>query len=222
MKIAIDGTAGSGKGTLSKRLSKKLKIPYLDTGILYRKVAFEYLMKFGNEKIEEDTILTSNIIGLVQFINFDDLNQTDLKKDKIGFFASKIAKISKLRKKLDVLQLNYINNMTNIHGGCILDGRDIGTTIMPDAEIKFFITATVESRTKRRFKELKFFKLPVKEQVLKYDELFAKIQLRDESDYKRDISPLKKAIDSFEIDTTKLTPKEVEVEAMGYIRKKSN
>ena len=109
MKIAIDGTAGSGKGTLSERLSKKLCIPYLDTGLLYRKVAYDYLTKF--EFKSNFQLNKKNLMGLLNHSDFKDLNSTELKKDKYGLFASRLAKIPELRNRLNILQIEFIDIM---------------------------------------------------------------------------------------------------------------
>ena len=220
MKIAIDGTAGSGKGTLSKRLGKTLNIPYLDTGILYRKVAFEYLKKFDKEfnfKLNAKEVLT-----LAEQISFENLHIKDLRKENIGIFSSQIAKIPELREKLNVKQVAFAKKMVKLKGGCILDGRDIGTMIIPDAEIKFFIVASIKTRVERRLKEFKFDKLPKKEQEKLYKDIFQKIKIRDENDYNRDVSPLKMAIDAIKIDTSQMTPKEVEMIAIKHINEKKS
>ena len=222
MKIAIDGTAGSGKGTLSKRLGKKLNIPYLDTGILYRKVAFEYLKKFDNKLSFNSKLNKKEILNLVEEINFEVLKVSELRKDYVGIFASQIAKISQLRKKLKIIQVDFAKKMVELKGGCILDGRDIGTSIIPDAEIKFFIVASIKTRVERRLKEFKFDKLPKKEQEKLYKDIFQKIKIRDENDYNRDVSPLKMAIDAIKIDTSQMTPKEVEMIAIKHINEKKS
>ena len=219
MKIAIDGTAGSGKGTLSKRLGKTLNIPYLDTGILYRKVAFEYLKKFNKES--NFKLNSKEVLKLVEKISFEDLQVKDLRKEKIGIFASQIAKISELREKLNIKQVAFAKKMVKLKGGCILDGRDIGTRIIPDAEIKFFIVASIQTRVERRLKEFKYNKLSKKKQGILYNDIFQKIKLRDENDYNRDISPLKMAIDAIKIDTSQLTPQEVEMIAIKHINEKN-
>ena len=220
MKIAIDGTAGSGKGTLSKRLGKKLNIPYLDTGKLYRKVAFEYLQKFNNEFILNPKLDKKEILKLVENINFEDLKAKELREERVGIFASKIAKISDLREKLKITQVAFAKKMVELKGGCILDGRDIGTNIIPDAEIKFFVVASINTRVKRRMKEFKFDKLPKNIQTTKYKDIYKKIKLRDKNDYNRDISPLEMAIDAIKIDTSKMTPLEVEMFAIKHIFEK--
>ena len=147
MNIAIDGTAASGKGTLSDNLSKALILPRLDTGLLYRKVAFSYI-KF-KKLISTHNNIDNNILKKV--LNDFDLNDLDpetLKNDLYGNFASIIGKVDFVRKKLKILQINFARVMTKTKGGCILDGRDIGTEILPNADFKFYVDAPLEIRAK--------------------------------------------------------------------------
>ena len=220
MKISIDGTAGSGKGTLSKRLSKTLKYPYLDTGLLYRKVALVYKNNFLNQIENKNIINRLKILQLVEYINFEKLQSEDLRDESIGFLASKIAKISELRVKLNQFQINFANKMLKIKGGCILDGRDIGTNIMPNADIKIFVDASIEVRTERRIKELNLLDLDSKKKDHIFKSIFKEMSLRDKNDYNRKVSPLKIPEDALKIDTSNLTPNEVENIALNFINQK--
>ena len=222
MLIAIDGTAGSGKGTLSKRLSKKLNLPYLDTGMLYRNVALELFNIKKNTSINFDKQTINQIKQLIKTINFNELKNNHLiRDDKIGLLASEVGKIKTIREVLNSKQTQFVIDSVKLNQGCILDGRDIGTTILPNADIKFFITASAEVRAQRKIQELKRSEIlqPQKQKCI-LKEYILKIKKRDENDFNRLNSPLKKALDAFEIDTSLLTPKEVEKIAINQIFKK--
>ena len=199
--IAIDGTAGSGKGTLAKNLAIKLNFDHLDTGILYRIYAFETQSK---------KIIDS--INLSEWIN-NDKKLAKLRTDKISKIASKISQKKVVRSNLIKIQRDFANNPPGKNGS-IIDGRDIGTVIAPKAEIKFFVDANVEIRALRRIKQLN----------LNSDELqntLKNIIERDKQDIEREISPLKKAKDSFIIDTSNINETEALAMALNHIKKKN-
>ena len=200
--IAIDGTAGSGKGTLAKSLAIKLNFDHLDTGILYRIYAFET----QNKKIIDS-------INLSEWIN-NDKKLAKLRTDKISKIASKISQKKVVRSNLIKIQRDFANNPPGKNGS-IIDGRDIGTVIIPKAEIKFFVDANVEIRALRRIKQLN----------LNSDELqntLKNIIERDKQDIEREISPLKKAKDSFIIDTSNINETEALAMALNHIKKKTD
>ncbi len=200
--IAIDGTAGSGKGTLAKSLAIKLNFDHLDTGILYRIYAFET----QNKKIIDS-------INLSEWIN-NDKKLARLRTDKISKIASKISQKKVVRSNLIKIQRDFANNPPGKNGS-IIDGRDIGTVIVPKAEIKFFVDANVEIRALRRIKQLN----------LNSDELqntLKNIIERDKQDIEREISPLKKAKDSFIIDTSNINETEALAMALNHIKKKTD
>jgi len=200
--IAIDGTAGSGKGTLAKSLAIKLNFDHLDTGILYRIYAFET----QNKKIIDS-------INLSEWIN-NDKKLARLRTDKISKIASKISQKKVVRSNLIKIQRDFANNPPGKNGS-IIDGRDIGTVIIPKAEIKFFVDANVEIRALRRIKQLN----------LNSDELqntLKNIIERDKQDIEREISPLKKAKDSFIIDTSNINETEALAMALNHIKKKTD
>ena len=149
IEIAIDGTAASGKGTLGKKLSNKYNFPYLDTGILYRKVAYKLIKNnlINPEKLEE------HCYGFARNLTFKELKDKKLRTEAVAKLASKIAIFPNLRRILNNKQKEFTNLSKKKYGGCILDGRDIGTTILPNADFKFFITASLEVRAKRRLLE---------------------------------------------------------------------
>jgi cytidylate kinase len=193
--IAVDGPTASGKGTLAERLAKHFSLPYLNTGGLYRTIAL-YLVKNNlSNSIEE-----SKVINVLNKVNFDNLNSPELYYEEIGAIASKISPIIEVRKFL----LDYQKNFAYQDNGAVLDGRDIGTVICPDAKYKFYITATAEERANRRFKEM-----ILKGKDVKYEDIYSKIVERDRNDISRANSPLKKAVDAVEVDTTNMTRDEV-------------
>ena len=149
IEIAIDGTAASGKGTLGKKLSDKYSFPYLDSGMLYRKVAYELIKgnKIDSKKLEQTSC------DFAMILTFRESKNISLRTEDVSKLASKIATFPNLRKILNDKQREFNNFNKKKYGGCILDGRDIGTTILPNADFKFFITASLEIRAKRRLLE---------------------------------------------------------------------
>jgi len=216
MKIAIDGTAASGKGTLSNYLSKALELPRLDTGLLYRKVAFSYIksIKLSSTQNTIDSSILKNILN-----DFDlyDLDPETLKYDIYGNFASIIGKLDFVRNKLTKLQIEFVNNMTKDKGGCILDGRDIGTKIIPNAEFKFFVDAPLKIRAKRRYQQLYSC-----DKSVKFKNIIRDLEKRDFSDKSRENSPLILAKDSILLNTEFLNPHQVLKKALNYIKKNDN
>ena len=199
--IAIDGTAGSGKGTLATSLSKKLNFDHLDTGLLYRIYAFESIKEGGKK---QPTKINFN----KWFGNNEKLDC--LRSEKISKLSSKLAQSIEVRKLLVSYQRNFANNPPKGKGS-VIDGRDIGTIIIPNAEVKLFIDADVEVRAYRRNKQLKL-------DSLDYYNTIQNIKKRDAQDSEREISPLKPAVDSFKIDTSQINETQVLEIALKYIR----
>ena len=193
MKIAIDSPAAAGAGTLAKSISKYYNLLYLDTGKIYRFIAF---IKIKNPKKFNQKFLKSKIKSL----KLKDLSNKLLLSDEVGTEASIISKNKSIRKMVHLLQLNYAYNPPMKYNGSCLDGRDITYKIVPDADFKFYITANVKIRAFRRFKELKNLR-----KNITYEEVLKSIKKRDKSDFNRKISPLKKTKDSLLINTTNLT-----------------
>ena len=193
IKIAIDSPAAAGAGTVAKKISKHFKLLYLDTGKIYRMVAF---LKLKNKKNFKYSLVKKKIDKLKIF----HLTNKKLLSDKIGIIASEIAKDKKIRKLVYDFQIKCAYNFPKKYNGSCLDGRDITYKIVPDAEFKFFITANIKVRAIRRYKELK--KLGKK---VNYKEILKSIKNRDNKDYNRRISPLKKTKDSVLINTSNLT-----------------
>ncbi len=192
IKIAIDSPAAAGAGTLGKALSKNYNLLYLDTGKIYRFIAH---LKLKFPKKFNQKFLKSKI----KFLTTKDLSKRILLSNKIGFEASIIAQDKNIRKIVHNFQLNFAYNPPKKFNGSCLDGRDITYNIIPDADFKFYITANVKTRAKRRFLELK--KLNKK---ITYEEVLKSIKNRDKNDFNRKISPLKRTKDSLLINTTNL------------------
>jgi len=193
IKIAIDSPAAAGAGTIAKKISKYFNLLYLDTGKIYRMLAF---IKLKNKKNYKYSLIRKKMSKL----KIVDLTNKKLLSNKIGVIASKVARDKKIRKLVYNFQIKCAYNFPKKYNGSCLDGRDITYKIVPDAEFKFFITANIKTRAIRRYKELK--KLGKK---VNYKEVLKSIKKRDNSDYNRRISPLKKTKDSVLINTSNLT-----------------
>jgi cytidylate kinase len=188
--IAIDGQAATGKSTLTKNLAEKLGFKYLLTGNLYRAVA----KKVINNNLPLNNI--DKITEIAQNISYQDLEDNGLNQDDIANIASQIAVLEPVRNALLQLQKDYAQKN---YKGIIVEGRDIGTVIFPNANLKLFITASLEARSKRRYKELLNKGITVI-----YEKVFEDLNNRDMRDNLRAASPLKKAEDAVEIDTSNL------------------
>ena len=191
-KIAIDSPAAAGAGTLAKAISKHYNLYYLDTGKIYRMIAY---LKIKFPKKFNQSFLKKKIHS----IKTKDLANKNLLSDDVGTEASMISKNKNIRKLVHSFQINCAYNPPKKYNGSCLDGRDITYKIVPDAEFKFFITANLKTRALRRYKELK--KLNKK---ISYQNVLKSIKKRDKSDLNRKISPLKKTKDSVLLNTTKL------------------
>ncbi len=193
LKIAIDSPAAAGAGTLAKAISKHYNLFYLDTGKIYRFIAY-LKIKFPNKFNQK--FIKSKINNL----KVKDLSKKILLSDEVGTEASIISKKKNIRKMVHSFQLNFAYNPPKKYKGSCLDGRDITYKIIPDADLKLYITANIKTRALRRFKELKSLK-----KKITYKEVLKSIKNRDKSDLNRRISPLKKTKDSLLINTTNLT-----------------
>jgi cytidylate kinase len=199
IEIAIDGTSASGKGTLAKKLSQKYAIPHLDTGLMYRKVASEILKnKIDYNKLSE---LSCQIAKLS---SFENLQNEELRTEKIAQMASKIAVYPVLRNILNLKQKEFIVKSNEQFGGCVLDGRDIGTKILPHANFKFFIDASIEIRAKRRLLEKNISFLHENDEKCMLQTLVKNMVERDNIDRSRENSPMEPAKDAYVIDTTSM------------------
>ena len=196
--IAIDGPSASGKGTLAKKLANYFDLPYLNTGALYRFVAYKMIIE--DIKLED---FEKNISLLLKDIDQESLENNELFTEKTGVRASIIAKNLKLRQELFKFQRDFVKNSSNNSGGVVIEGRDTTTVICPEANYKFFVKADVEIRAKRRFEQLQ-----KNDKDLNYQEILEQLKKRDENDFNRKNSPLKKAKDAIEIDNGTLSIEE--------------
>ena len=193
IKVAIDSPAAAGAGTQAKLISKHYNLFYLDTGKIYRLIA--------NIKITQPKKYNLSLIKKrMKKLKMKDLQNKKLLSDEIGTMASVISKNKNVRKLVHDFQIKSAYNPPKKYNGSCLDGRDITYKIIPDAEFKFFITASPKTRALRRYKELKTFN-----KKISLNEVLKSIKKRDKSDYNRKISPLKKTQDSILINTTNLT-----------------
>jgi len=193
IKIAIDSPAAAGAGTIAKSLSKHYNLLYLDTGKIYRLIAF---LKINQKKKFNHKFLKEKI----QKLNLKSLQNKNLLFDEVGNEASSLAKDKYIRNLVHSFQINCAYKPPKKFNGSCLDGRDITYKIVPDADFKFFITANIKVRAERRFKELKKLK-----KKISYFDVLKSIKKRDKSDYNRQISPLKKTKDSILINTSNLS-----------------
>lgn len=193
MLIALDGPAASGKGTIAKRLGEYYKLPVLYTGNIYRAIAAIAI------KNQIDILDINQIILIAQKLEIADLEQDNLSDELVGNNASKIAINSELRKATYVFQRDFIDNAVQRNNGAIIEGRDIGTVICPEADYKFFLTAAVEIRAKRRADQ---------NSNKNYENILADLKSRDFRDETREIAPLKLAQDSIIIDTSNFSADE--------------
>ena len=201
--ITIDGPAGSGKGTIAKQLSQELKLNYLDSGAIYRILGFH--LKKNNIPIDNDALVKESILkAKIQFIEdtiyLNDRDVTDaIRTESIAKMASLIAAKKTVRESILDLQRSFLKKP-----GLVAEGRDMGTVVFPEAKFKFFLTATVEERASRRYKQLisKGFDVSIADLVVE-------LQERDFRDTNRTISPLVPAANAVIIDTTELSPSQV-------------
>ena len=193
IKIAIDSPAAAGAGTQAKLISKHYNLLQLDTGLVYRYVA--------NMKIINPSRFNyKNIKKKIERLRIKDLENNKLLTDNVATIASNIAKDKKIRKLVHSFQLKCAYNPPKKYKGSCLDGRDICSVIVPDADIKLFITANIKTRAMRRFRELK-----AQNNEISYQDVLKSIKKRDKSDIKRKISPLKKTNDSILLNTSNLS-----------------
>jgi cytidylate kinase len=202
MIIAIDGPAASGKGTLGKRLAAHFELSHLDTGLLYRAVA-KAVLDAGRPP--EDRERAAAAARALDARNFDE---QALKRHDIGAAASVVSAFPEVREALLAFQRNFAARPE----GAVLDGRDIGTVICPDAEVKIFVTATPEVRANRRYLELKAQGLSIS-----LAEVLADITRRDERDRSRSVAPLVAAPDALVLDTTSMDADAAFREAVGIV-----
>ena len=205
--IAIDGLAGSGKGTIAKNISSFYNFPHLDSGILYRSVA--YLCHKGGENVFDE----KRVLKYAQNLNIEEIDFDKLRTEEIDQISSKISSFSSVRESLKIFQLNF-KKIHSDKSGIVIDGRDITTVIFPDAEIKFYVTASLKDRANRRFEELVLNNPKIDKKLV-----IKELQKRDQRDMERSVAPLKIAKDAIVIDTSDLTIEEVNIIVQREIEK---
>ncbi len=223
--IAIDGFSSTGKSTLAKQLAKTLNYIYVDTGAMYRAVSYFALSNglIKNDRLEEGQLISR----LDDFVLHFELNKNteqadmymnnkniekDIRTMAVSNWVSQVASISEVRKKLVLMQQQMGKTK-----GVVMDGRDIGTVVFPDAELKIFMTASAETRAKRRFQEL-----TEKGHQVTYLEVFNNIKQRDQMDTSRADSPLIKAENARELDNSDLTLSEQFELVLGWVNQLNN
>lgn len=207
INIAIDGPSGAGKSTIAKSIAARKKITYLDTGAMYRAVGLKvYLTNSDMYDKNQLSHILDNLDLDIKYVNGEQkvfLDGKDVSKDirehHISKLASDVSAIPACRLKLVELQRRIAEK-----SDCLLDGRDIGTYVLPDANVKIFLTASPEVRATRRYKELLS-----KGQKVEYDKVLSDINERDKNDSSRAFAPLKKADDAVEIDSSDMTIEQV-------------
>ncbi len=215
LNIALDGPAGSGKSTVAKIIAKKLDILYLDTGAMYRACALKCLKegvdvtdKEKVEKIITDIDLEIRYENGTQITVLDGENvSSDIRKAEVSMLASTVSAHKCVRLKMVEKQREIAASMD-----CVLDGRDIGSYVLPNAKYKFYVTADSEVRAKRRYKEL-----IERDEKVDFDALHEEIKQRDYNDSHRDFAPLKKADDAVVIDTSDISAEEVAEKILSYV-----
>ena len=215
MIIAIDGPAGSGKSTIAKLIAEDLELVYLDTGAMYRLVTLKALNDGILGNLDKIIKMLDNLNIDIKENGFylDDIDVSEeIRKPVVSENVSDIAAIREIREKMVDLQRKF-SESKNV----ILDGRDIGTVVFPNADVKIFLVADAKERANRRYKEL-----VAKGENVRIEEIYENILKRDEIDSTRKESPLKKADNAIEVDTTSKNIEEVKNEILNIIRKKIN
>jgi cytidylate kinase len=208
MIIAVDGSAASGKGTLSKRLADHFNLAHLDTGSLFRALALQLL----NAGTEIDIIDKNQAIEESSRLDLGLCIAPEIRTDRVASLASKVAILPELRANLLTLQRNFANNPP--HGnGAVLDGRDIGSVVVPETPIKLFIDAKLEVRAERRFKEL----LHAGQSVI-FRDVLADMRERDQRDRNRSVAPLRAADGAKTIDTSTMDADKVFAVALDHVK----
>ena len=202
MIIAVDGPTASGKGTIAKALAAHFGLPHLDTGLLYRAVGWQVKLNGGDPDNEEDAVAATGFHDSL-------LENPELRSEAVGGLASRVSIHPGVREALFDRQRAFATQP----GGAVLDGRDIGTVIAPEAEVKLFITASTPARAERRFRELRDAGREVE-----LEEILAALERRDERDKNRKDAPLIVADDAFVIDTTEFDKEESITAAIGAVQ----
>jgi cytidylate kinase len=219
MNIAIDGPAGAGKSTVAKRVADELAYAYIDTGAMYRALTWKALQENVNVSSEAeltdllqtiDMQISPNKYGQKVYVNQIDVTE-EIRKRNVTNQVSQVAIHPNVRKSMLDLQRQLAQKR-----GVVMDGRDIGTHVLPDAEVKIFLSASIEERARRRYLELK-----EKGQEQDFEELKEEIRTRDEKDSNREVAPLLKANDALEVDTTGSSIEQVVTKVLHIVKERS-
>ena len=206
MVIAVDGPAASGKGTLARRLAAHLGYAYLDTGLIYRAVGL-VLIRQNLTRAEPMAALQA-----ARSLSIQDLEDPELRSDEVADMASQVAALPEVRTALIDYQRQFVQQPPGKAKGVVLDGRDIGTVICPDADVKIFVDASVETRANRRVKELR-----ERGVAAIYARVLQDMKERDTRDRSRSVAPLVPADDAHLLDTTDLDADAAFHKALGFI-----
>lgn len=199
--IAVDGPAASGKGTIARALAKRFELPHMDTGLLYRAVALKLWRWGGDPGNELEALRAATEIGF-------DAGDPELRSESVSKFASAVSAYPSVRTALLERQQAFARQP----GGAVLDGRDVGTVIAPDADVKLFVTASPEVRAQRRMRELL-----KRGMSAHYEDVLADIRARDDRDTHRKVAPLKQAPDALLLDTSNLDVDQAIAEAVRLV-----
>jgi cytidylate kinase len=200
--IAVDGPAASGKGTIARALARELGLPHMDTGLLYRAVALNLWRWGGDPRNEFEALRACDMLSI-------DPADEELRSEPVSKIASAISAYPTVRKALLERQQEFAGQP----GGAVLDGRDIGTVIAPNADVKLFVTASPEVRAQRRVRELLERGMPAH-----FDDVLADIRARDDRDSSREVAPLRQAPDAILLDTSELDVDQAIAEALRLVR----
>jgi cytidylate kinase len=204
--VAVDGPAASGKGTIAKAIAAHFGLPHMDTGLLYRAVALTLWRWGGDASSEFEALRACDELNL-------DTGDPELRSEPVSRLASRISAYHSVRAAL----LDRQRDFAGQPGGAVLDGRDIGTVVIPDADCKLFVTASAEVRAQRRVRELLGRGMPAT-----YEDVLIDIHARDERDCGRDIAPLRQAEDATLLDTSDLTVDQAVAEAIRLVRHRAD
>ena len=213
--IAVDGPAASGKGTLARRLAAHYDFAYLDTGALYRAVALSTIEAGGAIEREKDAVKAAENLNMARL--GEGYFAANLRSAETGLAASVVAAMAPVRAAILAVQRQFAAMPPGDKAGAVLDGRDIGTVVCPDAAAKLFITATADIRAERRFAELR-----VSDASLGFETVLADIRARDARDENRQTAPMKQAADAPLLDTSDLSIEEAFAAALALVEEKLN